>query len=225
MLNKAQLEELFRFCDKHCVRHYDVQCELVDHLANAIEERMAADERLGFEAALAQVYAGFGVMGFAGIVDSHAAVLAKQYNRNRYRLFGAFFTLPKIAFTLCILTLLWVLPAFFTMQQLSVFVAVLLVSGAVYEGVLVRIQFRTIKKQRKKLLLLQSGPAQAWFGSWFVLQAMYHYIFKNGKSIAPVEYYVLVTIAFLFILSWEAYRRASAEVLQRARLQYPEVFA
>jgi len=37
-LTTPQIEDLFKFTRKHFVYHYDVQSELVDHLANDIEE-------------------------------------------------------------------------------------------------------------------------------------------------------------------------------------------
>jgi len=37
-LTKNQIDELYKFTRKHYVYHYDVQSELVDHLANDIEE-------------------------------------------------------------------------------------------------------------------------------------------------------------------------------------------
>jgi hypothetical protein len=56
MLNKEQVDHLFAFCNKHYVQHYDLQIELVDHLANAVEEKMAIDSQLSFEEALNKVY-------------------------------------------------------------------------------------------------------------------------------------------------------------------------
>ena len=36
-LTENQIDELYKFTRKHYVYHYDVQTELVDHLANDIE--------------------------------------------------------------------------------------------------------------------------------------------------------------------------------------------
>ncbi len=38
-VNEKQIERLFQFTREHYVKHYDLQSELVDHLANAIEQR------------------------------------------------------------------------------------------------------------------------------------------------------------------------------------------
>ena len=37
-LTETQIENLYKFTRQHYVYHYDVQTELVDHLANDIEE-------------------------------------------------------------------------------------------------------------------------------------------------------------------------------------------
>lgn len=38
-LNESQIEELYDFTRKHFVEYYDLQIELVDHLANGIESK------------------------------------------------------------------------------------------------------------------------------------------------------------------------------------------
>ena len=39
-LTPAQIQKLYAFTIKHYVVHYDLQTELVDHLANGIEEQI-----------------------------------------------------------------------------------------------------------------------------------------------------------------------------------------
>ena len=51
MITEAQYESLFAFCRKHYVQYYDVQVELVDHLAAAIEEKIANLKKDGFNVA------------------------------------------------------------------------------------------------------------------------------------------------------------------------------
>ena len=38
-LSAEQIERLYQFTRQHYVEYYDLQTELVDHLANAIEEQ------------------------------------------------------------------------------------------------------------------------------------------------------------------------------------------
>jgi hypothetical protein len=57
-LSTEEVQHLFRFTEKKLVRWYDLQIELVDHLASRIEEEQQIDPDLGFEAALEKVYKG-----------------------------------------------------------------------------------------------------------------------------------------------------------------------
>ncbi|MDZ7935278.1 MAG: hypothetical protein U5M51_09995 [Emticicia sp.] len=94
-LNAAQIEELYVFTRKKYVEHYDVQTELVDHLANSIEEKMSASN-INFETALQQVYAQFGIFGFSELVEKKGTEAIKK---GRYLFRNSileYFKLPKI---------------------------------------------------------------------------------------------------------------------------------
>jgi len=109
MLTNEQIEQLFDFCRRHSVTYYDVQVELVDHLANAIEDKMAAQPTLGFEAALQQVYKSFGRTGFAPVVREKQKA-AHSYNRKlMWRLFKQQLGWPKIFLAATIFTIMYVL--------------------------------------------------------------------------------------------------------------------
>ena len=51
-LSAEQIERLYQFTRQHYVEYYDLQTELVDHLANAIEEQWQQNPKLSFEEAL-----------------------------------------------------------------------------------------------------------------------------------------------------------------------------
>ncbi|MFA9390600.1 MAG: hypothetical protein ACERKD_12380 [Prolixibacteraceae bacterium] len=38
-ITELQIQDLFTFCEENGVSHYELQIELVDHLANAIEQK------------------------------------------------------------------------------------------------------------------------------------------------------------------------------------------
>ena len=68
-LTEAQIEKLFAFVKKKHVPFYDLQIEIVDHLAQRIEDEIDSTPDLEFEPALQKVYDGFGIFGFAHIVQ------------------------------------------------------------------------------------------------------------------------------------------------------------
>ena len=51
-LNPSQIDRLFTFTRQHYVEYYDLQTELVDHLAHAIEAQWQEKPKLSFEDAL-----------------------------------------------------------------------------------------------------------------------------------------------------------------------------
>lgn len=64
-LNQEQIKSLFVFVEKKGVKYFDVQHEIVDHLATSIESEMAANENRTFNQALQIVYGEFPITGFA----------------------------------------------------------------------------------------------------------------------------------------------------------------
>ena len=87
MLTKEQIEYLFQFCQEQGVKHYDVQVELVDHLANAIEKDLQENPGRDFFKALGIVFDSFGDSHFATLLMEKQQA-AKHYSQ---RLFWSIF--------------------------------------------------------------------------------------------------------------------------------------
>lgn len=98
-LTPHQIERLYLFTRQHYVEWYDLQTELVDHLANAIEAQWQEHPKLSFEEALQKEFKKFGVFGFMDVVEKRQAALNKKYNGIIWKHFKAFFTIPKIILT------------------------------------------------------------------------------------------------------------------------------
>lgn len=76
-----EIEELYRFTRKHYVEYYDVQTELVDHLASAMEENWKDSPEILFEENLNKEFKKFGIFGFSDIVEKKAAAMGKKYTK------------------------------------------------------------------------------------------------------------------------------------------------
>jgi hypothetical protein len=98
-LTPEQIERLYLFTRQHYVEWYDLQSELVDHMANAIEAQWQEHPKLSFEEALQKEFKKFGVFGFMDVVEKRQAALNKKYNGIIWKHFKAFFTIPKIILT------------------------------------------------------------------------------------------------------------------------------
>ncbi len=99
-LSSQQIQQLYTFTEKHFVEWYDVQTELVDHLANGIEEQWQNNECLTFDEALKIEFKKFGIMGFSEVVEQKTNALHKYYRKQVWKHFISYFRLPKIIITL-----------------------------------------------------------------------------------------------------------------------------
>ncbi|RDI56473.1 hypothetical protein [Flavobacterium glaciei] len=97
-LTTQQIDQLYLFTRQHYVEYYDLQTELVDHLANAIESEWQQNPKLTFDEVLNEEFKKFGVFGFVDVVQKRQAALGKKYNRLIFQHFKTFFKVPKILF-------------------------------------------------------------------------------------------------------------------------------
>ena len=98
-LTPEQIDRLYQFTRQHYVEYYDLQTELVDHLANSIEAQWQENSKISFEDALQKEFKKFGVFGFMDVVEKRQATLNRKYNGIIWNHFKAFFTIHKVILT------------------------------------------------------------------------------------------------------------------------------
>ncbi|SOE21093.1 hypothetical protein SAMN06298216_1565 [Spirosomataceae bacterium TFI 002] len=102
-LNKEHIKIIQQFVKSKYVDYYDVQLELVDHIASKIENTLEEDaDILKFHDTLSDVHRSFGLFGFSEFVEEKQK---KEY-RKGMKLFlkelRSFFQVPQIILTLLI---------------------------------------------------------------------------------------------------------------------------
>ncbi|UMB53266.1 hypothetical protein MKD41_13105 [Lutibacter sp. A64] len=95
-LTSEQIQELYKFTRQHYVEHYDMQTELVDHLANDIEQIWQEKPSLSFEEARTISFKKFGVFGFMDVYGARQGALSKKYMKILWLHAKEWFRLPKI---------------------------------------------------------------------------------------------------------------------------------
>jgi len=98
-LTKDQIDKLYKFTRQHYVEWYDLQSELVDHLANDIEQIWTTEPQLTFEQAKLKAFKKFGIFGFMDVVEKKQNAMSKRYFKLIWKEFIQFFTIPKIVLT------------------------------------------------------------------------------------------------------------------------------
>lgn len=151
-LTNQQIDTLFAFTKKHLVEHYDVQVELVDHLANAIEEQWKTNPNISFGDALQKEYKNFGIFGFSGLVEQKQAALQNHYWHIIKKEFINFFSVPKVIITVILFYLLFQLYSNPTEMREQMWFAL---KGLLFIATLLLwiYQSRQLKKGKNKYLL------------------------------------------------------------------------
>ncbi|MGG5506629.1 MULTISPECIES: hypothetical protein [unclassified Myroides] len=165
-----EIVQLHSFVRQHYVEFYDVELELVDHLAHDIEEQWRKDKALSFEKALDCAFKKFGVFGFTDVVASKIDRLKGRYIKLMLREVGSFFTLPKIIFSLAIYLILFAIG--YTYQEVGIWSLYCILFGIISLYIVVGMLWQRKIKQRQKSVnkrfLLESVAVQSYAGGAFI---------------------------------------------------------
>ncbi|EIJ38374.1 hypothetical protein JoomaDRAFT_1359 [Galbibacter orientalis DSM 19592] len=94
-ISSEQIQNLYKFTQKHYVEYFDLQTELVDHLANGIETQWQHNPHISFEDALEKEFKKFGVFGFMEVVEERQKALGKKYLGIIKKEFLSYFSWPE----------------------------------------------------------------------------------------------------------------------------------
>jgi hypothetical protein len=153
-LTTPQIEALFKFTRKHFVYHYDVQSELVDHLANDIEEIWTEKPQMSFQDARDTSFEKFGIFGFMDIIEAKQKQMSKRYRTILWRFFREWFTMPKVMTTLAVfLSLFMVLKIQYSEYFLLGVLFLIVTVDLIKQTKARKIQKKRAQKQEKVFLL------------------------------------------------------------------------
>jgi hypothetical protein len=211
-LSESQITKLFAFVEKKFVHWYDLQIEIVDHLASSIETEMQSNPNLTFELALERIYKGFGIFGFAKIVQEKQAQLAKSAKRKWWIQLLSFFKWPRMILFLTLVSAVYTISLLLRSDLLN--------EAFLYIYITLSLSFfiyviRDVRLQRR-LLLMHYGATYVSipFAFEFILVS-------NFTEITSLSFTILLTLGVLIKLtSFNLY----IKIRKEAELLYPEVF-
>jgi len=182
-LTDIHIEEIYKFTRKHYVEYYDVQTELVDHLANDIESICAENSNLTFEQARDTSFKKFGVFGFMTVVEQKQSYMTKKYFKIILKFAKEWFQLPKI-----ILTILLFIGFYQLQNNSNAYTVYVTVFGFVFiaQVTLTIINARKLKKEfkitQKKWLFKNIINIQGLIYSAFLLFYVFDFFVPDGKD-------------------------------------------
>jgi len=198
--SENQIKELYKFTKDHFVDYYDVQTELVDHLANDIEQIWLVQPQLSFQEARMNSFKRFGIFGFMTVVEQKQKAMTKRYWNILFRFAKAWFSLPKIIITGMIFMV------FLTVFQSTIAAEVMLLTlvGLLLLDFYFLFKNRHIrkrKKQKEKLYLLESMIGDTRNGlSAMIIINIFNLINLSGIDFVELAMYWQIVIAFLSTL-------------------------
>lgn len=214
VLTKEQIDLLFAFTQKKLVHYYDVQIELVDHLAAAIEAEMEKDKGLSFDDALSKIYRAFGIFGFSKIVSAKTSSLEKQHSKLWRTAVKELFYWPNIILSATIL-----LGLYTALQLLNVWVFKgILVVGYLIASVCLIKKLRKKHSASKKLLILEVYRPDI---------GLFPAIFLQLFFLEKINFYpsLLLGLSFFIIIFTMASFQVNKKILNQCRLLYPTLFS
>ena len=228
-LTETQIENLYKFTRQHYVYHYDVQSELVDHLANDIEEVWEENPKINFEDARNQSFKKFGIFGFMDVIEAKQKQMNKRYRKILWRFLKEWFTLPKIVITTTLfLTLFFILKIPFSEYVLMGSFLVLIM----YDMIVLYKSRKNQKNQKKqknkeeKVFLLEAMIGTSRNGFTGLALVNLNCINLSNVSFSSLENHWLLFVSFsativiiLFYLITYVIPKKAEELLQET---YPE---
>jgi hypothetical protein len=198
-LTEEQINRLYQFTRQHYVEWYDLQTELVDHLANAIEQQWQENPKILFEDALQMEFKKFGVFGFMDVVEKRQLALQKRYSKLVWKHFKKFFTIPKIVITLFSTVLFFLI--FRNYSQAEILITTLFMLVLITFWISLFYQSRKNKKEYKttgkKWLFKDIIFGHSSFAglSYIPVQVMLHVDFGQNIGILKAAFFSLLFIS------------------------------
>lgn len=198
-LTPQQIDRLYQFTRQHYVEWYDLQTELVDHLANSIELQWQENPKIDFEDALKIEFKKFGVFGFMDVVEKRQAALNKKYNKIVWMHFKEFFTIPKILISLFSFLLLFFIFRFYIYSKVTILICFFVILTSFWMGLFrqSRNQKKRNKKTGKKWLFKEIifGHGSAAGLSYIPIQIVLNIDFNDNLGVLKATFFSLLIVS------------------------------
>ncbi|WP_225035895.1 hypothetical protein [Winogradskyella sp. SM1960] len=224
-LTEPQIQDLYAFTRQHFVEHYDLQTELVDHLANDIETQWQNQPKLSFEEAKNKAFKKFGVCGFMDAIEQRTKAMNKRYRRYLWNELKNWFALPQIFATLSLfLGFYLAFSTFYTPILALVFYGIIII-WAIYKGIQLNRQFRRRKEiSNKKWMLEEIIFRQSGVTSMVFMSQLYNVYRIPEGFITNIYFIVGLSLAFtaFVIISYISFEVLPSKAEKLLNETYPE---
>lgn len=224
-LTQHQTQDLYAFTRKHFVEHYDLQTELVDHLANDIEAMWQDEPKLSFADARDRAFKKFGIFGFMEAIEQKAKAMNKRYRSYLWKELKKWFEIPQILATIVLFLIFYVSFSSKIAGVLSAVFYGIIAVWTIYKNVRLNRQFVRRKKiSNKKWMLEELIFKQAGITSLIVLSQVHHTLVVSDEFSMNIYAIIGLSVVYTILLllnyiSFELIPNKAEELLNET---YPE---
>lgn len=224
-LTQPQIQNLYNFTRQHYVEHYDLQTELVDHLANDIESVWQTEANLSFEDARDKAFKKFGVFGFMDVLERRQKTMNKRYIKYLWVELKQWFTFPKLITTIAVFLIIYMSLSSVLAKSLLIGFYALICVFVIYKSIQLNRQFKQRKALSNKKWMLEEIIFKQAGGSAIILLSQLPQFYNFSDNIFSNSYIVLglsifSTLFFLWMyISFEIIPNKAEKLLNET---YPE---
>lgn len=223
-LSKPQIQDLYAFTRQHFVEHYDLQTELVDHLANDIESMWETQPKLSFEDAKNKAFKKFGIFGFMDAIEQKQKAMNKRYRNYLWSELRKWFELPQIIATTSLFVMFYLAYSSNYAKYFSGIIYGIVAIWCIYKGFMLQRHFKQRKKiSNKKWMLEEMIFKQAGYVSFLFLLHLQNIFIINDTVLTSLGIILLSLLFTVLILinyiSFEIIPNKAEELLNET---YPE---
>jgi len=224
-IEPKQINALYRFTRQHYVEHYDLQTELVDHLANDIEQIWEKHPNLSFAEARDRSFKKFGVFGFMDVVEKRQKAMNKKYFKYLKNELIQWFGWPKLLTTLLMFIICYIGFSSNYVSQFFLSVYLPLSIWLIYRGIVLA---KALKKRKsssnKKWMLEEMIFKQAGFMGLILISQLPTYSVHIGDRITNPFFVLLfsLTTTILILCFYISYNVIPKKADTLLKDTYPE---
>lgn len=215
-LDKEQLQHISAFISKRGFTHYDLQLEIIDHVACKVEELMTANPSLSLDEAIGLTHGQFGPNGFSVFEDAMRTSLRKRYWQLFRNEMMHFFQPLYVPLVLGSVYLLY-LAVRATNSPEAIFYCSwgLLIVSMIVDGAL---NYRKLRRYRSMLTMQMGGISFIITNVVFQVYNMLHqFINANGRLSPNVPYWVCAVFVTCIALYYPAMHKVQKAALDNCR--------
>ncbi|WP_418512700.1 hypothetical protein [Corallibacter sp.] len=224
-LSEQHIQDLYAFTRKHFVEHYDLQTELVDHLANDIESMWQEKPALEFETARDRAFKKFGVFGFMEAIEQKQKAMNKRYMSYLFKELIQWFKVPQILTTISLFCMYYLAFSSNYVSVFAVFFYLIISAWCIYKSVQLNRQFRRRKEISNKKWLLEEMIFKQAGGISFLFLSQFYNVFNITEEFVNNSYAVIgLTLIFtlLTLVNFISFKLIPDKAEELLNETYPE---